>query len=446
MSNYRVPVMQNFSWQDPVISMLQNPASLTPTKGDRYLINGTGEGDWVGHDNAIAWYDGSEWQFDAAQTGWRCYVVNLGKYVFFNTTSWTDSLIVGDFEIQGDIVSPNESEWILKDNAAEALIISSTGMTGDLLAFDTTDGQEILSTDAVFQTNGILDINDDVSLETRATTFDLKQNETTAISFDTTSLAGLLSINTNSGEEAVNVGKDLNVIGDLYVGGTTTTINSEQMTVDDKLITVNKGNIASSAGGAGIEIEEAGVITGYVKTSTSRDGFVFKAPANGYVFGIDIDADSELTMAADLIVEEASAINQDVTTDAGVVFDSIKLIGANSDSIDLTTSSMDFDLKSDEISALSFDSPTIAGMLSFDTTVGNPVLRSTVPFNIGGKLYWSDGTTVSTDGADLQLLDADNNTVTVKEAKTAYVSRAKYDGSLGLIVFDEGALDLIDDI
>lgn len=73
-------------------------------------------------------------------------------------------------------------------------------------------------------------------------------------------------------------GNDVVVTGDLTVNGTTTTINTQNLLVEDKLVTVNYNGIASSGGGSGIEVEEGGVATGYEKVSADRNSWELKAP------------------------------------------------------------------------------------------------------------------------------------------------------------------------
>lgn len=73
---------------------------------------------------------------------------------------------------------------------------------------------------------------------------------------------------------------DLIVNGDLTVNGTLTYLNTTNTQVSDSLLTLNKGGPAGSAGGSGIEVEEASVITAYVKQTTSRDGWELLTSAN----------------------------------------------------------------------------------------------------------------------------------------------------------------------
>lgn len=68
--------------------------------------------------------------------------------------------------------------------------------------------------------------------------------------------------------------------GDLTVNGTMTTINSTVTEISDPTITLNNGGGAATGAGAGIEIEEASVITAFMTVAAGRNGWSFKAPLN----------------------------------------------------------------------------------------------------------------------------------------------------------------------
>jgi hypothetical protein len=78
---------------------------------------------------------------------------------------------------------------------------------------------------------------------------------------------------------AKTFGNDVTVNANMTVNGTLTYINSTQLQISDPVVTLNKGGVAASAGGAGIEFEEGGSITGYMEVSPARTGFTWKAPA-----------------------------------------------------------------------------------------------------------------------------------------------------------------------
>ena len=77
--------------------------------------------------------------------------------------------------------------------------------------------------------------------------------------------------------------------GNLDVNGTVTTIDTVNLQVTDKLITLNRQGAALSGGGAGIEIEEDASITGYFKTSADREQWCLKTPAVDWQVCFDLD-------------------------------------------------------------------------------------------------------------------------------------------------------------
>ena len=68
---------------------------------------------------------------------------------------------------------------------------------------------------------------------TAAIDWDLIDNNTSALSFDTAGKAGILEIVTTNGSEKVAMSGDLTVAGDFTVSGTSTTIDSTTLSVDD---------------------------------------------------------------------------------------------------------------------------------------------------------------------------------------------------------------------
>jgi hypothetical protein len=90
MSRFRVPDLKGFGWQETVKGRLaDDPGGAT--KGDRYLVIDS-DGDWAGHDNEIAWFDGADWQFDPPQDGWVVYSIADKKHYKYDadTTSWVE--------------------------------------------------------------------------------------------------------------------------------------------------------------------------------------------------------------------------------------------------------------------------------------------------------------------------------------------------------------------
>lgn len=71
-----------------VLSVIQSedPSLLSPTTGDRYLsINCIG--DWLGHDDEVAEWDGSAWVFYTADAGALLYAADTGDLLAFGIAS-----------------------------------------------------------------------------------------------------------------------------------------------------------------------------------------------------------------------------------------------------------------------------------------------------------------------------------------------------------------------
>jgi hypothetical protein len=93
---------------------------------------------------------------------------------------------------------------------------------------------------------------------------------------DTESSGGTLAIG-GTNATIINIGRTGATIV-LY--GSITEVHTTNTYVADKLMTLNDGGLAATGGDSGFEIEEDGVATGYVKTTTDRQGWEFKAPGN----------------------------------------------------------------------------------------------------------------------------------------------------------------------
>lgn len=100
-------------------------------------------------------------------------------------------------------------------------------------------------------------------------------NTVSTINVGCTSNTQTINIGTTQANSIINIGGPTNRVN---ISGTLYSVNSVDLTVNDKLITLNKGGTSSSGGGAGIEIEENSNVTSYIKTSSDRNSFLFKTP------------------------------------------------------------------------------------------------------------------------------------------------------------------------
>jgi len=90
---------------------------------------------------------------------------------------------------------------------------------------------------------------------------------------------------TNSGTTTINLGGE----GDtVVVQGTIVTVNTTNLDVTDKTITLNVGGGTGSSAGAGIDINENGITgAGFIRVSLDRTKFLCKAP-DGDVFDLSL--------------------------------------------------------------------------------------------------------------------------------------------------------------
>jgi hypothetical protein len=75
-------------WRDPVIDKDQSFPPVFPNSGDRYIVASPGSGDWAGHDNEIAEYDGINWNFYSPLEGSSSWVKDEDYIYGYSGTSW----------------------------------------------------------------------------------------------------------------------------------------------------------------------------------------------------------------------------------------------------------------------------------------------------------------------------------------------------------------------
>lgn len=98
---------------------------------------------------------------------------------------------------------------------------------------------------------------------------------TSSLSIGCGSQVRSINLGTGSGTTTINIGGP----GDsVNIGGAATYVEATSVTVTDALVTLNKGGAAGSATGTGLQFEEGGAVTGYIKTGSDRSEFLLKSP------------------------------------------------------------------------------------------------------------------------------------------------------------------------
>src|SRR3990167_7290916 len=87
-TNYRVPVLEKFSFQPPVKDKDLTAPPASPVKGDRYIVGPSATGAWTGQDKNITWYDGAAWKFDVPAEGWLTHVDDEDKFYKYSGVAW----------------------------------------------------------------------------------------------------------------------------------------------------------------------------------------------------------------------------------------------------------------------------------------------------------------------------------------------------------------------
>jgi len=80
-------LVQGIDWQESVLGEESTPPG-TPGTGDRYLVVATATGDWAGHEDDIAEYNGASWDFTSPNDGMAAWIEDDDKLKVYNGTSW----------------------------------------------------------------------------------------------------------------------------------------------------------------------------------------------------------------------------------------------------------------------------------------------------------------------------------------------------------------------
>ena len=74
--------------QMSVIDRTLNAPPSSPGEGDAYIVGSSPTGAWSGYADCVAAYY-SGWRFKAPEAGWRAWVQNESKLLYFTGTGWS---------------------------------------------------------------------------------------------------------------------------------------------------------------------------------------------------------------------------------------------------------------------------------------------------------------------------------------------------------------------
>lgn len=91
IQTYVDSIASGLDWQDSVIDKDLDVPPVSPTTGDRYIVSWPAQaasGDWAGHDNEIAEWNGSSWDYTPVSEGMATWVEDEDVQYVWNGTTW----------------------------------------------------------------------------------------------------------------------------------------------------------------------------------------------------------------------------------------------------------------------------------------------------------------------------------------------------------------------
>ena len=195
-------------------------------------------------------------------------------------STFTDINATHQYEIDGTVV-------LTKDSLGDTVVNSSLQRVGVLEHLDVANNLTVGTADFVVNTDsGKVGINTDDPSETLDVQGTAVISEGLIVpSIDST--GSTLNIGCQDVTQVVNIGISTSVPKVVNIGSNGGVVNihgsvfSSQATnleVTDKIITLNNNGLTGSSFGAGIEVEENGLPTSYLKINEERNGWSIKTP------------------------------------------------------------------------------------------------------------------------------------------------------------------------
>lgn len=312
-----------------------------------------------------------------------------------------DASGAGDFAISvgsdatGDLLYRNSSGKLARLGITTGIL----GVTAGLPAWQTVTAPLVMTAGALSMPVATSIANGYLS-STDWSTFNNKQaalGYTPINHAGDTGISGTLTFDTSFGIDNAGV---------LPIGASATqvTLGGTELVIKDKLFTINNGGAAASGFGAGFEINENAVITGYFKTTVARTGFAVKPPATAGVTNLIFGA----TTTRNATFQDASGTLAYLTDVAAPFSDASALVRNSADATKLAIFS------AASISAGTTRTYTLQnsnGTLAFLTDI-TPGISGLTTNRIP---YATSATTLGDDSA--LLWDATNNAITVGVGK-----------------------------
>ena len=147
--------VQGLDWQHSVLDELADPPG-SPQEGDRYLIIAIASGAWAGHEDDIAEYNGSTWDFTSPNKGMAVYIEDVGKQKNYNGSAW---VMFGSTIDHGNLVGkddPADHSWA-EETANKGAVSGYAGLNASQkvvqrnanITFDTGTDELVIQVDDI---------------------------------------------------------------------------------------------------------------------------------------------------------------------------------------------------------------------------------------------------------------------------------------------------------
>lgn len=179
--DYADLLVRGLSWQETVLDRGLNTPPGAPITGDRYIVGTSPTGVWVGHNNDIAEWDGTDWAYTAEREGLACWVEDENVYYAYNGSAWVKLSEVINHNTLSGVQGGTSSEQYHLTNAQHSGLTVGAATTLHSHTLDTIydSGGAGLGKDATVD-QGAFALTTPVG--TNDATLTLEQAETTATS------------------------------------------------------------------------------------------------------------------------------------------------------------------------------------------------------------------------------------------------------------------------
>ena len=399
-------VVSNPSASSPVAVTL--PPGLT--KQIFFIVDGKGT---AATHNITITPDGSE-LINGAST----YVLNVNRAgigLIYNGTGWTVFGEFGNFTGSSGTIQRSKlaagtaNHVIINDGtgllSSEAQLASTRGGTGASNVGSLTYGASNIILTTTGATSVTLPLSGTLSTLLGTETLEnktLKSPLITSGSIDVPA-AGALAIGATVGANNITIGGPTSGVvipGDLTIQGTTTTVDTTNLDVKDKNITVNKNGLDATSEGAGLTIDRTGTKGSLIYKDASASKFALGA-LGAEADIVDVSSTQTLTnktLSGGTISSSAVGASSLTVSGTSNLNGGTTLGDASGDALTINSAAVSTP------NGLNFDSNTLV-IDATNNRVGVGVASPTVPLEVSGAAIVGSLTTSSSIAASTDTLD-----------------------------------------